>query len=496
MFKLYLILNLTAIVLIVQYFLSKKSRPQLSTVARMKRRRFFFLLGGVVILPVLISKIFFSTAWSGWSPDIKLLISIFISASISSVWMGYVLSLDLFDKEKWYHVALIFIGGCVFTFGVGPLTDLYVGFTGNTLNGNPVTDFLYCVFAIGLIEELVKIIPVLLLIRLSKAVREPYDYLLYASISALGFAFIENILYLDAYDHSVTNARALYASVAHMSFSSIVGYSIMISIYKWKRGFLLGLAVGLALASLAHGFYDYWLINDWAMQFAAMSTIFFIATIHLWTVLKNNSMNLSPYFKSDIELRNDWIKSYLALGLLSIAMFSFFVLSLQHGFSVASKIMWRQLFMYGYIILYLIFGLSNYDLVRSYLAPLQVPYRFLIPNFNSRISLIGKRFSFSRVEFLHVYDQQLRSVVGDFKGTIREKMMHLGDPTWFVLELDEPLKIEGYNQTRIAVSNREESPGLENEDGTLARIMLFKINSGKAEQKGVFSGYLKAIKSS
>lgn len=493
MIHIYVILNILAVALLVQYFLDRRNRKPLTREARLKRQRILILLAAVVSIPILISGIFLQAPWIVWNEYWKLLITFLISGSISGVWIGYVLSLDIFDKERWYHVLFVFIGACLSTFAVFPLTDVYVSLSGNTLNGNPITDFIYCVLGIGLVEEIVKIIPVLLIIRWSKAVKEPYDYLLYASVAALGFAFIENIIYLDSYNHKVTNARALYASVAHMSFSSIVAYSMMISIYRWKRGLLLGLIVGLALAALAHGFYDFWLINGWATQFAVLSTLFFIATVHLWTVLKNNAMNLSPYFRTDIELRNDWLKSYLALGLLSIAMLSFFALSLQFGFEAASKYMWNQLFAYGYIILYLIFGLSNYDLIRSYLAPLQIPYRFLIPNFKNRASLIGKRLSLSGLASMSLKDEELKDLVGKVSGTIREKMMFRGDPTWYLMELDSPIKIEGFNKTQIAISSREESPSLENEHGTLARIMLFKLNASNSEQKRVFSGYLKVM---
>ena len=48
----------------------------------------------------------------------------------------------------------------------------------------------------GLSEEIIKIIPVLIILKTTKFINEPIDYIIYSSISALGFAFIENIQYI------------------------------------------------------------------------------------------------------------------------------------------------------------------------------------------------------------------------------------------------------------------------------------------------------------
>ena len=122
--------------------------------------------------------------------------ALLVSLLISGVWLVYVVRLDIFDKEKKRHIALVLILSIILTsFASYPYQIIhYLGFTDSL---NPFKSFLYCVFGIGLIEETIKLIPLLIVLKFTNAIDEPYDYILYASASALGFAFVENTMYLD-----------------------------------------------------------------------------------------------------------------------------------------------------------------------------------------------------------------------------------------------------------------------------------------------------------
>ena len=75
------------------------------------------------------------------------------------------------------------------------LYDFFDYSLGFKKSGEVVNDLFYCVFGIGLIEETVKIIPFLLMLKFSRQINESIDYVIYASVSALGFAFMENLIY-------------------------------------------------------------------------------------------------------------------------------------------------------------------------------------------------------------------------------------------------------------------------------------------------------------
>ena len=83
-------------------------------------------------------------------------------------------------------------------------------------------DFIYCILGIGAIEELMKIIPLFLVMFFSKQLKEPIDYVVFASISALGFAFIENLIYFDEAGLKTIQGRSLSSTVTHMFNSSLI----------------------------------------------------------------------------------------------------------------------------------------------------------------------------------------------------------------------------------------------------------------------------------
>ena len=307
--------------------------------------------------------------------------SVGLSMLISGVWMMYIRKLDIFEVEKWRHVFAVFLLGVIFTFAAFPLYDLVHNQFRFTLNNEPVNDLLYSIFVIGGIEEAVKLIPVIIMLRFSGAVNEPYDYILYASIAALGFAFVENTLYIMSTDLYSVGARMLYASVAHMTFSSIIGYGLLLKKYRYiKKPAFVVYAVFFLLAIAVHGFYDFWLINGWARQFSFLTTIFFLITIHIWFTMKNNAINISNFFDKAIVLDNDGLKSFLVISLVSILSLSYVLVCVVHGIVAGNEFLFFAFAAFGYLVLYLILSFSRFRIIKGYLAPIHVPFSFFIPH--------------------------------------------------------------------------------------------------------------------
>lgn len=223
-----------------------------------------------------------------WNEDALWLISALLAFLISGVWLAYLRRLDIFEPEKWNFPPITFMLSCICA---GPLCRLI--YRSMELSGldffsydSWVGQFLYCVFIIGGTEELCKALPVLfILVLFKRAINEPYDYILYGSVAALGFAFIENISYIFFSRFASVGARALYAAVAHMAFSSIFCYGLMLWRFQLTRmkGFVI-LPLSFFLAMAAHGFYDFWLMSEWREEYSAVTTVFFLITVHLWVM--------------------------------------------------------------------------------------------------------------------------------------------------------------------------------------------------------------------
>jgi len=130
----------------------------------------------------------------------------------------------------------------------------------------------YWFITIALVEELFKYIVVRYKVLKSKVFDEPSDAMIYMIVAALGFAGLENILYLLPTTGKIFSFNELLISAATISFirflganllhalcSALVGYFIAISICR-KKKYALTL-LGLTIAILLHGLYNFSIIQ-------------------------------------------------------------------------------------------------------------------------------------------------------------------------------------------------------------------------------------------
>jgi len=261
--------------------------------------------------------------------------SILISFLMSYTWYRYLTWLDPYEREKLRWEFAVFVAACASTFLVYPLTDLVVPALGLQLDGTAWNDWWYCVIGIGLVEEVSKLLPLFLLMAFTRQVDEPFDLILYGSICALGFAFVENSMYLMRSGLYAVGGRVLFASVAHMFFTSIIAYCMALARHRrmpvWPAALL-----GLLLASLAHGYYDFWLMAP-GRPFL-LTLLFFLGSIHLWVIMKNNLVNLSPHYQEEMRPRPVMFRYRIINALLAIFLFTYVVKFLLEGRAEAEEI--------------------------------------------------------------------------------------------------------------------------------------------------------------
>ncbi|MGK5091599.1 PrsW family glutamic-type intramembrane protease [Deltaproteobacteria bacterium TL4] len=118
---------------------------------------------------------------------------------------------------------------------------------------------------VGFNEEFAKLLALLFITFPSKYLQEPFDGILYAAVVALGFASIENLLYLDQYGSFVIVFRSVITLPAHTFMSVPMGYCVararILLNHSQTQPALRGLLIhpilgGWVLASLLHGCYD------------------------------------------------------------------------------------------------------------------------------------------------------------------------------------------------------------------------------------------------
>lgn len=140
-------------------------------------------------------------------------------------------------------------------------------------HGNLPGLFAYSMLAIGPVEELAKLLPFLLLLRLPE-LDEPIDGIIYASFIALGYAAVENLMYLQYLTPTEAMARGFAGPVVHMLFASIWGYTIGCAHLRGEP-LLPALARGFLLAAGLHGLYDFIVLQQTlnALPLAALLVI-------------------------------------------------------------------------------------------------------------------------------------------------------------------------------------------------------------------------------
>ncbi len=147
------------------------------------------------------------------------------------------------------------------TFILTPIVDGALGEFKNTLEAahNGFMLFLNYTIRVGLIEEFSKWIVVIFVAYKSKEFDELYDGIVYSVFVSLGFAGLENILYVSTYGYTTAIIRAFLSVPGHAAFGFIMGFFVGLARKSHNKGditFMLYLLLSLAVPSVVHGVFD------------------------------------------------------------------------------------------------------------------------------------------------------------------------------------------------------------------------------------------------
>lgn len=381
---------------------------------------------------------------------------------ISIVWMIFLRNMDFFNKERWIDLIIVFIGGALFTNLCLVLYHTAQYDWGIYLNGEFWNDFFYCFGVIGFSEELVKLIPWMLFAVFSKRLKEPFDYILYASVAALGFAFTENLTYLEEPSRIVT--RSITSTGMHMFAASLVAYCIVLAKFKYKtkRAKIIAPIVGFILACFAHGFYDFWIISKSAVGLGIITTIFFLVTIHIWFFMINNSTNHSSFFDKKLLRINENIE-FLSISILGIILLQYVILSIEYGaLSANTMLRYGTTFTIGFL-LYVTFILSNFKVIQGKWMKYSFPMAKLINEYIS-VPFIGKKSTENHTGLhLRIFCPKSNKYVGTqfpVSGHCERKITINGDENWYIFRMNAGLDLPGYNSHMIILKPKSKNDEL------------------------------------
>jgi len=138
-------------------------------------------------------------------------------------------------------------------------------------------------FSAAIPEELSKLVILYLLIWRNKNFNERMDGIVYAVCVSMGFATVENILYV-LNDPSCMIGRALFAVPGHFLFAVLMGYFLSMAKFSRKRRVFNWIMTAVA-PILAHGIYDSILmVTSVASEtwLTSLTILFYVFIFLLW----------------------------------------------------------------------------------------------------------------------------------------------------------------------------------------------------------------------
>ena len=211
----------------------------------------------------------------------------------------YIYIRDKYEKEPIRLLATGLVYGAFILVPIVQTQRLLLLFTPNT---GAVAKALFCSFMVAaLAEEFFKYIVLFFLVWRNDNFNERFDGIVYAAFISLGFAGVENLLYV--YNPSIGGvstamSRAIFAVPGHALFGIAMGYYFAIARFEqWNRKKHLVLAFFVPF--LLHGTYNFILMSDMPYLMA----IFCVFIAYLWASgLKKMKEHIqaSPFKRGDL----------------------------------------------------------------------------------------------------------------------------------------------------------------------------------------------------
>ncbi len=154
-------------------------------------------------------------------------------------------------------------------------------------------------------EELFKFLFLFILIWRSREFNEKFDGIVYAVFVSLGFAAVENIMYVFQHGYGVALSRAITSVPAHFLFGVSMGYFFgMARFYPRQKKKYLALSLLIPIA--LHGVYDFILMAE--SPILLIGFIPFIVWMWIFGMRRMKQLSDTSVFRFDYRSKDDIFK--------------------------------------------------------------------------------------------------------------------------------------------------------------------------------------------
>ena len=190
------------------------------------------------------------------------LLALSLAPVILIIWFIY--KRDKYEKEPGKVLILSVVFGALTVIPVFFIETWLAGYWENKFNypSNKMLTAAYDAFVVAAFtEEAFKYLVFILFIWANKNFNEKFDGIIYASFISLGFAAVENIMYVMSSGFGTGLIRAFTAVPAHAAFGITMGYFLAWAKFRPNKRFLY-MIWAIVIPIFLHGFYDFILMSQ------------------------------------------------------------------------------------------------------------------------------------------------------------------------------------------------------------------------------------------
>ena len=151
---------------------------------------------------------------------------VLISFTPGLFWLWFFVRLDRLRPSPRRWIALSFIFGMVSTIPAGIIETLVIQDGSFSPDATLASVSVAMLAVVGPVEETSKFLAVRLSVYRSLFFEEPMDGLVYGAAASLGFASLENLLYVLTFGPEIMIVRAPFSTLAHLVFGCLWGYGL------------------------------------------------------------------------------------------------------------------------------------------------------------------------------------------------------------------------------------------------------------------------------
>ena len=244
------------------------------------------------------------------------MLTVLVAAAPSLVLLVYFYLRDRYDREPLAALFVAYLLGMFAMLAAQSLGAILADGVSEEwlhLGGEPARLFEAFVLS-GAVEELAKWTMLMAAVYHWREFDEPLDGLVYGVTIALGFATLENYLYLSSHGVIIAWKRALFAVPAHALFGGTMGYYAGRSRFAGKaaqrlRGPWRDRILGLGLPVAFHGAYNFALLHglNWFIWIAItlLSLVFWVFVLRsVRRALQASPFRPKTMLPSDFQVPN------------------------------------------------------------------------------------------------------------------------------------------------------------------------------------------------